>query len=134
MKKFALKTLAIVLFTSTALISCSSDDGGETIILKKSLVSLVEGPTTGVKNQEVTLNVSYGVENSCGNFNKFVETISGNTKTVEVESKYVGSNCGQVAATKVIPYKFTVNQAGTYIFKFKKSASEFITQTVVISE
>lgn len=132
MKKFALQTIALVLFVSTAFTSCSSDDSGETLTLQKEFVTAVTGPTTGTVNQEVALSVTYAVDNSCGQFNKYVETLNGNTKTIEVEAKYVGTNCGTTPATKTEPYKFIVNQAGTYVFKFKKSATEFITQTVVV--
>ena len=132
MKKFALKTLAVVLFVSTAFTSCSNDDESETIITKNELVSAVTGPETGAINQEVTFQVTYGVENSCGNFHQYLETISGNSKTIQVQTRYIGTNCATTAATKTEPYKFTLNTAGTYVFKFKSSATAFITKTVVI--
>lgn len=133
MKKFALKTMALVLFVSTAFTSCSSDDdSGTTQTTQKEFVTAVTGPTTGTVNQEVTLNVTFAIDNACGQFNKYVQTTNGNTKTIEVEAKYVGNNCGTTPSTKSEPYKFTVTVAGTYVFKFKKSATEFITQTVVI--
>lgn len=132
MKKFALKTLAIVLFVSTAFTSCSSDDSGETIITQNEFVTAVAGPETGTLNQEITFNVTFNVQNSCGSFYKFVETVAGNTKTVQVQARYTGSNCDAVASTKTEPYKFTINTAGTYVFKFKSSATAFVTKTVVI--
>lgn len=132
MKKFALQTMALVLFVSTAFTSCSSDDSGDTLTLQKEFVTAVTGPTTGAVNEDITLTVTYAVDNSCGQFNKYVQTVNGNTKTIEVEAKYVGTDCGTTPATKTEPYKFKVIQAGTYVFKFKKSATEFITQTVVV--
>lgn len=133
MKKFALKTMALVLFVSTAFTSCSSDDdSGNKQTTQKEFVTAVTGPTTGAINQEITLNVTYVVDNTCGSFNKYVESTNGNTKTIEVEVKYTGSNCGTTPSTKTQPYKFKVTQAGTYVFKFKKSATEFVTQSVVI--
>lgn len=134
MKKFALKTMALVMFVSTALTSCSNDDdSGNSQTTQKEFVTAVTGPTTGTVNQEVTLNVTFVVDNSCGAFNKYIVATSGNTNTIEVEVKYTGNNCGTTPSTKTQPYKFTANQAGTYTLKFKKSATEFITQTVVIS-
>ena len=59
MKKFALKTVAVVLFLATSLSSCSSDDGGETIIIKNSYLTSVDGPVTGTVNQEITLTTKY---------------------------------------------------------------------------
>jgi hypothetical protein len=134
MKKFALKTMALVLFVSTALTSCSNDDDSKSNnqTTQKEFTTAVTGPTTGAKNQEITLTVTHVVDNNCGVFNRFVESTSGNTKTVEVEVKYTGTNCGTTPSTKTQPYKFTVSQNGTYVFKFKKSATEFITHSVVI--
>lgn len=132
MKKFALKTLALVLFVSTAVTSCSTDDSGETVTSQNEFVTAVSGPETGVINQEVTFDVTYAVDNACGAFDSYVETVSGSTKTIEVKVKYVGSNCVAAPATKTEPYKFTINTAGTYNFKFKSSASAFITKTILV--
>lgn len=132
MKKFALKTIAAVLFIATSLTSCSNDDGGETIIFKNSFLTSVEGPETGLVNQEITLTTKYVIENGCGQFEKFNEIQNGNNKTIDVNVKYTGANCGNTSTEVSAPYKFMVNQAGTYIFKFKKSASQFITHVVVV--
>lgn len=132
MKKIKLQMLGLVLFVATGLASCSSDDA-PAIVTKKTVVSAVTGPTTGIVNQELTLNITFAVDNSCGAFNKFIETTADKTKTIEVEAKYEGSNCGTTAATKTTTYKFKSAAAGTYIFKFKKSATEYVTQTIVIS-
>lgn len=132
MKKFALKTLAIVLFVSTAITSCSSNDDSETIISKSEFATAVTGPETGLINQEITFQVNFEVENECGEFKEFAQTASGNTKTIQIQSLYTGTNCGTTDVARTEPYKFTVNTAGTYVFKFKSSASTFITKTVVI--
>lgn len=135
MKKIKLTTIALVLFAGAAFTSCSNDDDNKvSVTTKKQFVTLVAGPTTGTVNQELTLNVTYAVDNACGSFNKFVETAPvANTKQIEVEAKYTGSNCGTTPATKVEPYKFKATAAGTYALKFKKSATEFVTQTIVIN-
>ncbi|MDR6967681.1 hypothetical protein J2X31_001693 [Flavobacterium arsenatis] len=134
MKKFKLQAIALVLVVSSAFTSCSDDDSNTppVLVTKKSLVTAVTGPETGDLNQELTLNVTFAVENNCGAFNKYVETTAGTTKTIEVESKYVGSNCGTTPTTKNTTYKFKSATAGTYNLKFKKTATEFITHTVVI--
>lgn len=131
MKKFALKTLAI-LFIATSLSSCSNDDGGETIILKTSYVTSVEGPITGAIDQDITLTTKFKAENGCGEFEKFVEIINSTTKTIHVQVKYVGENCGSTPTEKTVPYTFKVNRAGTYTFKFKKNETQFITHVVTV--
>jgi ABC-type oligopeptide transport system substrate-binding subunit len=132
MKKFALKTLAVILFVSTAVTSCSSDNDSETIITQNEFVTAVAGPETGNLNQEISFDVTYVVDNACGSFDSFVETTSGSTKTVEVKVKYVGDECVAAPSTKTEAFKFTINTAGTYTFKFRSSAIAFITKTIVI--
>lgn len=132
MKKFALKTIAAILFVSTSLLSCSDDEESEIIITRNEFATEVTGPETGTLNQEITFNVTFNVQNSCGNFYKFAETISGNTKTIQVQSIYNNSDCGNTIVSKTQPYKFMLNTAGTYTFKFKSSESAYITKTVVI--
>lgn len=132
MKKFALKTLAVVLFISTSLASCNNDDGGETIMLKNSYINSVEGPITGTVNQRITLTTKYTAENGCGEFSQFNETINGNSKTIDVQVKYVGADCGSTPTEITTPYTFEVIEPGTYTFKFKKNASQFITHVVTI--
>lgn len=131
MKKFALKTLAI-LFISVTLTSCNNDDGGETIMLKTSYINSVEGPTTGAIDQDITLTTKFTAENSCGEFNRFVETINTNTKTIHAQVKYVGTNCGSTPVQMTVPYTFRVNRAGTYTFKFKRNETQFITHVVTV--
>lgn len=132
MKKFKLQAVALVLLVSTAFTSCSDDDSGTSLVTKKSLVTAVTGPETGDLNQDVTLNVTFAVENNCGAFNRYIETTEGTTKNIEVEAKYEGSDCGTTATTKTTTYKFKSATAGTYSLKFKKTATEFITHTIVI--
>jgi hypothetical protein len=79
------------------------------------------------------LTVTFAVENNCGAFNKFTETTDGTTKTIEVEAKYQGSDCGTTAATKTGVYKFKSSTTGTFNLKFKKTATEFITHTIVVN-
>jgi hypothetical protein len=132
MKNLKLKVVALVLFVSAGFVSCNNDDI-PSVVTKRALVSAVTGATTATVNQEITLEVTYSVENSCGVFNKFIETTAENTKTIEVETKYEGKDCGTTAATKKTSYKFKAAVAGTYILKFKKSATEFVTQTITVS-
>ena len=132
MKKIALKSVALLLFVSVSLISCSKDDSGETIILANQFATAVTGPDSGAVDQDIELAVKFLPDNSCGQFNRFIETTSGSSKTIEVQVKYSGNNCGGNGVETTVPYKFRVNQAGTYTFKFKRSASQFITKVVTV--
>jgi hypothetical protein len=132
MKNLRLKAAALVLFVTAGLASCSSDDA-PTIVTKKTFVTEVTGPTTAKLNEEIALEVTYAVENNCGVFNKFVETSAENTKTIEVETKVEGTTCDSTPATKKTTYKFKAATEGTFILNFKKSETEFVTQTIIVS-
>jgi hypothetical protein len=133
MKNYRLQAAAIVLLVTTAFTSCSLDDNTPNVVTKSSLVTKVEGATTAHINVEVPLTVTFSVDNNCGSYNQFVETIAANTKTIEVESKYEGSDCGTTPASKTVVYKFKSAAAGTYNLKFKKTATEFTTHTIVVN-
>lgn len=133
MKTVKLKMVAFVLFMAAGFMACDKDDDVPPMIIKKSLVTNVTGATTGSVDQEIALNITFSVDNLCGAFNKLLKETTDKTTTIEVEAKYVGSNCGTVISTKKIIYKFKAASAGTYILKFKKSDTEYITHTIVIS-
>ena len=132
MKNFRLQAAVVVLFIATAFTSCSDDDNTPNAVTKTSLVSKVEGAVTGDINVEVPLTVTFSVDNNCGSYNKFIETAAANTKTIEVESKYEGTDCGTTPISKTAVYKFKSTTVGTYNLKFKKTATEFVTHTIVI--
>ncbi|MDI6050202.1 hypothetical protein QLS31_10205 [Flavobacterium sp. XS2P24] len=132
MKNFRLQAAVIVLLISTAFVSCSDDDNTPNAVTKSSLVTKVEGAVTGDINVEVPLTVTFSVDNNCGSYNKFIETAAANTKTIEVESKYEGTDCGTTPTSKTVVYKFKSIAVGTYNLKFKKTATEFVTHTIVI--
>lgn len=124
----------VILFVLSALmISCSNDDGGETIIFEDAFVLSATGPSTISVNQQGTFELSYQTKNTCGNFESFTETLTGSTKTVGIRVKYVGE-CGDNLQTKTVPYNFTVNTPGTYNFKFRNTSTSFLTRTVVVTE
>lgn len=133
MKKFKLQAIALLVVVLSAFTSCSDDDNqGLDLVAKKSLVTAVTGPVEATLNQELSLAVTFAVDNNCGMFGKFVETTSGTTKNIEVEANYVGNNCNTTPTTKTATYKFKSATAGTYNLKFKKTATEFITHTIVV--
>lgn len=80
-----------------------------------------------------TFKVDFGISNGCGKFNKFVETINGNTRTIKVIAKYEGCICNQDASIKSANYVFTTSITGTYTLKFQKADGTFFTETVLIN-
>ncbi|RUT71404.1 hypothetical protein D0817_05885 [Flavobacterium cupreum] len=136
MKKFKLNSVLLVLFSLTVFASCDRDDDKtpdpvkETV--KNALATEVTGPATGKVNTELSYEVTFLPDNSCGEFTKFTEATIGTVKGLQVEVKYPEVCTQQVATPKKAVYKFKSAEKGTFEIKFKKSATEFIIQKVVI--
>jgi len=132
MKKFKLPVALLLLSATCTFTSCSDDDDSKPVEKRTAFVTLVDGGETAAVNQEVKLNVSFIVDNLCGSFGKFTEVSEATGKSIVVEAKYEGENCGQAIDTLVAEYKFKAATAGSYILKFKKSATESVNHTVVV--
>lgn len=136
MKSFKFKSVFVVLFLATALISCSNDDDKPITpkpTTKVALVTDVKGPATGKVNEELSYDVTFIVDNACGEFSKISEVTIGTEKGLQVEAKYPSEVCTQqVLDPKKTVYKFKSAAKGTFEIKFKKSDKEFITTKVVI--
>lgn len=136
MKSFRLKSVLVVLFLSLAVVSCNNDDDeAETPIpvAKAAFVTEVKGPATGKVNDELSYEVTFVVDNACGEFDKISEVTLGTVKGLQVEAKYPSAVCTQqVPAPKKTTYKFKSAAKGTFDIKFRKSETEFITTKVVI--
>lgn len=125
--KLILTLLLFVIF------SCSKEPENSCIENRIAYVSLINSPSTGIVNENINIEVSFGVNNGCGNFGKFIETQNGSTKTIEVEAKYEGCVCTQDAPTRKTNYVFKTQNSGNYILKFKSSSTEFITAIITIN-
>ncbi|WP_125722927.1 hypothetical protein [Flavobacterium ustbae] len=135
MKSFSLKSSLVVLFLSIAFVSCNSDDDVETPVetSKAALATEIKGPATGKVNDELSYEVTYVVDNACGEFDKISEVTIGAVKGLQVVAKYPAEVCTQqVPEPKKTVYKFKSAAKGTFEIKFKKSETEFLTQKVVI--
>jgi hypothetical protein len=76
--------------------------------------------------------VNFPISNGCGKFNKFEETINGNTIIIIVVAKYKGCICTQNFSIQSSNYVFTTTTSGIYNLKFQKTDGTFFTETVVI--
>ncbi|MEN2488309.1 hypothetical protein AAYQ05_10980 [Flavobacterium sp. B11] len=135
MKSFRLKTALVVLFLSIGFVSCSSDDDKveSTVKTKTAFVTEIKGPETGKVNEELSYDVTFIVDNACGEFDKISETTIGTDKGLQVIAKYASDVCTQqIPDPKKTVYKFKSAEKGTFEIKFKKSETEFLTQKVVI--
>ncbi|MDR6762277.1 hypothetical protein J2Y38_002488 [Flavobacterium sp. 2755] len=136
MKSFKLKSVLVVLFLSIAFVSCNNDDDEEPVnnsFSKTAFVTEIKGPATGKVNDELSYEISFVVDNGCGEFDKISEVKIGDVNGLQVIAKYPTGVCTQqVPDPKKTAYKFKATAKGTFDIKFKKSATEFITKSVVI--
>ncbi len=128
------KKLSLILsILLLAIISCSKEQENNCIENTIVYVSSINSPSTGTVNENINIEVSFGVNNGCGNFGKFIETQNGNTTTIEVEARYEGCVCTMDAPTRKTNYIFKTQTSGNYILKFKSSSTEFITANLTIN-
>jgi len=135
MKSFRLKLFLVVLFLSIGFVSCSSDDDKveSTVKTKTAFVTEIKGSATGKVNEELSYDITFVVDNACGEFDKITETTIGSDKGLQVVAKYLSDVCTQqVPDPKKTVYKFKSSAKGTFEIKFRKSETEFLTQKVVI--
>jgi hypothetical protein len=93
----------------------------------------VTGPETAAVNETVTLQVTFSVSNSCGEFQLFHnEQGEPNETIVTVNAQYDGCSCDNTAVSMTQPYTFKAIAPGTYIIRFRKSNTEFITKQIVV--
>ncbi|AWH85955.1 hypothetical protein HYN59_12930 [Flavobacterium album] len=94
----------------------------------------VTGPTTTTINTPITLNVTFRVANSCGTFNRFVETTTF-PKNIVALVDYSGCQCTDTpTASLTKPYTFTATAAGTYELRFLQENNLYITRTITVTE
>jgi len=131
--------LFLFLIGSITACSVSDDTANDGPVYIYVPVTAVNGPTTATVNQEITLNVSYRVETTCGIFHSFYQEGGTNTEPlITILAQYTrGEDCETIPTTKIAPYKFKATAAGTYILKFRYkngiTADSFVTQTIVVS-
>lgn len=99
--------------------------------LQTGIAAITLDPTVDMMG--AVYKVDFPISNGCGKFNKFEETIDGNTRIVKVIAKYEGCICTQDFSIKSTNYVFTSSVPGTYTLKFLKADGTFFIETVVIA-
>lgn len=99
--------------------------------LQTGIAAITLDPTVDMMG--AVYKVDFPISNGCGKFNKFEETIDGNTRIIKVIAKYEGCICTQDFSIKSTNYVFTSSVPGTYTLKFLKADGTFFIETVVIA-
>lgn len=131
-----IKMIFILLLFSFALVSCSGDDDQTECInsFETEEVTAVDAPETAEVDETVNIEVEFTVSNSCGEFNRFLETGTETSRVITVEAIYEGCVCNEVIGTITATYTFTPEESGEYELKFTSGENEFITANITVTE
>lgn len=125
-------SISIIFFLG---LSCSNkdSDNDECIRMEVGYVTSVNSPSEGEINKRVDIQLKFPVYSGCGGFGQFLETVSENSRIIEVEAKYQGCLCTTDVPIITITYEFITDKAGQYELNFKSTEAEFITVILNIS-
>lgn len=126
MKKIILITLAV-----SALVSCE-DEQEECISYQEVPAVLVNGPTSGLIDQDISLSVSLTYSNGCGFFDRFESTASGDSILIKTTGKYQGCVCTQDLPTRVSTYNFRSARTGDFVLIFPGIGSDTLYHSISI--
>lgn len=125
--------LAIVAFLALQCSTTKDTENQDCESTAEAVVIDVKGQTETEVNKDLILEVFFPVTNGCGLFNKFIETIDGNTITVSVEANYKGCICTMDIPIRIASDTFTPTEAGLYELRFKSSTDTFIEKTITVN-
>ncbi|MFD2248083.1 hypothetical protein [Pontibacter ruber] len=114
-----------------ALLGCSKEDDTQ-IIVEKGATPIVdvivpEGASVG---EPLTMKVYFVVNNGCGRFKRFSESINGNIYTIAVHPYYVNGPCTLNVPVLEENYTFTPQAAGVYTFRFWQSNEKYLERSI----
>ncbi|WP_343697731.1 hypothetical protein [Flavobacterium sp.] len=136
MRIFRLQSVLAVLFLTVFLVSCSSDDNSKETpqtTSRAANVTAISGPGTGKVGVDINFDISYTVDNACGQFDRIGDTSIGKEEGFQVEAKYPIETCANQTPTALhTVYTFSPIAKGTFEIKFRKSETEFLIKKVVI--
>lgn len=95
-------------------------------------VESVEAPTSGTVGTEIEVVVNFRVYNGCGQFDRFIQEISGTTRTIEVQAVYRGKICTQDIPLRTATYKFTPEIKGEHSLRFHAGDGEYEVVRILI--
>lgn len=129
------RLLTFVLMFSLIFIGCSKSDelAEDCLNFKHALITNVDLDTFEVnKNEDLTIDVSFNLLNSCGSFYSFEVDRNELVYDIKVKAKYEGCDCTEEIRNVKHTYYFRAADEGIYILKFYTSTTDFITKVVIV--
>ncbi|MHA3788874.1 hypothetical protein ACX0HA_11730 [Flavobacterium hauense] len=136
MKTIKFKFIALLVLLAGIGIACSSNNDDPYCFVRQATPATeVTGPTTTTIDLPVVLDVTYLPYGTCGKFNAFSETDIF-PKDITIVVDYEGCECPENKDTKVEPYTFKSNKAGTYELRFRtgNTSNPYISKTITVTE
>ena len=118
-------------FLISCFLSCKKTDN-ECVSFTKAPVTKVEGPNSGLVNQDINLTVYFTCFNSCGQFGNIEQNSWNDTVIINVNAKYKGCACLDVLLSREITYQFKSIKAGIYYLKFWQDEKSYLVDTIII--
>ena len=132
MTKIRFTIITGYLFIVFILLSCNKTSDNNCLSFTNASVTKVEGPKTGLVNQDINLSVYFTCINGCGQFGRIEQNSKADTTIINVIAKYEGCVCTDVLLTKQTTYKFTATKIGTYYLKFWQTEKNYLTDTITV--
>lgn len=123
------------LFISLILLSCSNsnDEAENCLDYKHAFITAVDVEPMTVKiNDDLPIELTYFIENSCGSFYTFEVNRNSKTYDIKVKAKYEGCQCNEMASNLQTTYHFRTLESGIYTLNFYTSSSEFVSKVIYV--
>ena len=130
-----LKSILFILLAAVTFSSCdiSGNDAHSCPQIIGIGTTAVTGPATAAVNETIVLNVAYQ-RSSCATFSDFYEVNEIDAKIITVNVQVDPCACtSEETVNESKNYNFKRATAGTYVLKFKKTNTTFVTYTIVVS-
>jgi hypothetical protein len=118
------------LFLLTAFRCSKEEDMGP--IEYPAYISSVYAPATGSVGEPITLDITFTVVNSCGQFGRLATEAHGDTHLIMVYPKYEGQVCAQALKDLITSYTFTPTRKGIYTFQFWQAPEQYLVKAIEI--
>ena len=115
--KSSLKTV-LILFLFVGLTGCDLDDDQPNFSLEIMSIEAVDVPDEFIFGQTHEISVTYTRPNGCYQFNDFIVSAEGNTRSIAVVDTVYDETCTLATVTATVSFDFLVLSNEAYIFQF----------------
>src|SRR5688572_11290530 len=100
------------------LTACDKENNPDCVSFGKAPVIAAEIPDSGAVDVVSPINITFVVNNGCGEFGHIEETVSENLITLSIIAKYSGCACSDDLPMRTITYNFVAPTPGVFVIQF----------------